>query len=128
MEDWHDVMGAQWQKILDRPGAEVIVAYHPGEDSTTADLYGFIAVERDYEARGQDKVFRPMPFVIFCYVKHNFRKKYGIARGLFAAAQIDPAAPFHYACKTACLSSYKGAIPMATWKPLPMRFAPKTNP
>lgn len=124
MDDWHDVMSRQWQKILDRPGTEVFVAYHPGEDSTTADLYGFIAVERQYQAKIRGRM-KPCPFVIYIYVKHNFRKQYGIARGLFAAAGIDPTEKFHYAAKTGCLGELKGAIPRAEWKPIAMRYPPQ---
>jgi len=120
MERWHDVMKNEWMTILARPGTEVFVAYCPDEKGTMSDLYGYIVVERSYEHKGE-----PMPFVVYIYVKHSFRKKgWHIFSGLFKAAEIDPSEPFHYACKTAAVSRLKPKTPKAQWKPLAMRFPP----
>lgn len=107
MDDWRAVMEPQIRKVLSRPGGEVWVAYHPGETDHVADLYGWLAVERGHA----------LPLVHYVYVKSPFRK-HGIARGLFAAAGVDPAAPFFYTCKTYVVHELRHLIPAARWQPL----------
>lgn len=116
MEDWRVVMGPQIRKLLQRPGAEVIVAYKPKEASGRADLYGWIAVEGGLAE----------PHVHYCYVKQPYRRM-GIARGLMASAGIEPEGRFRYSCKTGVVSALKPKIPRARWAPLVARF-PKNDP
>ena len=115
MRSWSRVMSAEWEAILERPGTKVFVAYHPEEKDANTDLYGFLAVETSYTSKGE-----PMPFVIYAYVKHRFRKKYGILRGLFAAANISLDDEFHYGCKTAEVKNKQHT----QWKPMYLRFPP----
>lgn len=131
LDDWRDVMVPQVKRVLARPGVAVHVAYHPGETDQRADLYGWIAVERDYvvPVRGRERIdgTKPMwieklvasdcPLVHFVYVKEAYRRM-GIARGLFKAARVDPTLRFLHTCKTAVVTELKRAIPRAVWSPL----------
>lgn len=140
MADWRQIMAVQIVGLLDRPGVDTIVAYRPGEDPGTADIYGWIAVEarREHGDEGHpiyldcpachDLDIRPQePMVVYVYVKAPYRKL-GIARGLLKAAGIEPGDPFDYAAKTAVVSKLRHKIPAARWNPLRARFAPKTRP
>ena len=137
MPDWTRVMLPQLQKIVDRPGVTVLVAYHPQETDKRSDLYGWIAVEREYEVplrrreRVGDRVLwtekietSDRPLVHYVYTKENYRR-YGLARGLFKAAGIDPTQPFNYTCKTGVVSKLARKIPKATWTPLIARHPKK---
>jgi GNAT superfamily N-acetyltransferase len=117
MEDWRAVMEPQLRKLLTRPGVEVWVACHPGEEDHRSDLYGWIAVERGHR----------QPLVLYVYVKQAYRRQ-GLARGLFAAVGIDPAAPFSYAAKTSAVRDLRSKIPLSRWEPLIARFPPKAKP
>ena len=112
MDDWNDVMGAQWDKILTRPGIRVYVAYHPGETDDQYDLYGFLVVDTRYQE---------CPYVVYINVKHKYRR-FGVATGLLKFASIDPTKEFHYAAKTGVVSKLRNQIPLAKWKPLAIRF------
>lgn len=134
MVRWADVMHAEIKGILARPSTSVIVAEEPGEtiDDVRAWLYGFIAIRTDLA----------MPYVYYVYVKHAFRRARrlglpdGYARQLFAAAGIDPAAPFSYGCRTSASEAIAadlrepdgtiipgtGKIPRAEWDPIPARY------
>ncbi len=87
-EDWPSVMHVQIGKTIDRPDCTVIVACDSTARDHIADLYGFIAADSS------------VPLVWYVYVKSAYRRL-GIARGLYAAAGIDPAAAHSWACKTA---------------------------
>jgi hypothetical protein len=102
-------MTPQIVQILERPGTEIHVCYHPGEHDHVADLYGWIAV---------DHGAADWPLVHYCYVKRNFRNE-GIARGLFAAAGVVPTKPFLYSARTDNLSERwaRDRIPRARWQP-----------
>lgn len=117
MEDWRDVMEPQILKALARPGVEVFVAYHPDEEDKTADLYGWLAVERGHER----------PFILYCYVKQNFRRM-GIARRLFKAAGVDPTCDIAYACKTSVLSRLARVLPRARHTPHAARWPRERTP
>ena len=115
MEDWDEVMGKQWEKALARPGVQIWVAYHPYEPDPLADLYGFLAVE---------KVRPHLDYILFCYVKADFRR-WGIARGLFRAADIVK--PFRYAVRTPVVTRLFHAGKLeggVVWDPLTVRFPP----
>lgn len=116
MEDWEEVMGPQWDKILAREGVDVFVAFKPSEADTRFDLYGFIVIDSKYACDG-----KPQPFVVYCNVKHKYRRL-GVATGLFKIAGVDPAKEFHYAAKTGVVSKLREQIPLAKWKPLAIRF------
>lgn len=123
-EDWSSVMHVQLGKILDRPTTRTLVAVDP-----PSFLYGFIA--GDTAGR--------VPVVHFVYVKDGFRserardgKREGprYARGLFAALDVDPEAPFLYTCKTPVVaeigppawSGRTSKIPRATFRPAAARY------
>jgi GNAT superfamily N-acetyltransferase len=114
MSDWKPVMRRQLALMLSRPGSEVWVAYHPGED--VADLYGWIALWR-----------AERPLVLYVYVKQAYRRL-GVARGLFGAAGIDLEGPFDYAAKTGVVTSLAPKMPRARWNPLRARFTDKKEP
>ena len=116
MADWQDVMGAQWDKIVARDDVSVFVAYYPGEDDRRFDLHGFIAVMDGYEVDD-----RPVPFIVYCYVKH-LQRRLGIASGMLAYAGIDPSKPFHFAAKTSVITKLKKVLPLARWKPIAIRY------
>ena len=86
---WAKVMHPEIEEIIDHPSTSVIMACEPGElDHLQREfLYGFIATRAG------------APYVYYCYVKLPYRGR-GIARQLFAAAGIDPAGEFRYACQT----------------------------
>jgi hypothetical protein len=91
-----------------RPTAKVIVAH--GEV-----LRGFICYEPGY--------------VLYIYVGKLYRR-YGIARGLFCAAGINPDAAFTYACRTWWswrLMEQCGKAPHARFDPYPARYLEKEN-
>jgi GNAT superfamily N-acetyltransferase len=116
MASWREVMVPQIERVLAKPGVQVHVAYHPGEQDRGADLYGWIAAEPGAE-----------PLVHYVYVKQPYRRM-GIARGLLGALGIDPASDLEYTCKTPIVSRLP--LPRARWQPLRARFdeAPKTKP
>ena len=121
LSDWARVMTPIWAKFLAR--SETWVAHHPGDSGTIANLYGFITVERRFRHNGQ-----PVPYVVYIYIKQKYRKRFGIFRGLFAAAGIELDQPFHYMAKTGVLSKMKGAAPLAKWSPAYMRHSPPRDP
>ena len=98
-ERWREVMTPVFEGILAREGVEIFVAYDPDETDYTADLFGWIAVERGHK----------QPLVHYVMVKKNFRGE-GMARGLFAAADVDPARRFFYSCQTRMLSEDENRI------------------
>jgi GNAT superfamily N-acetyltransferase len=108
MEDWTAVMQPQAEKLFSRPGCEIIVAYKPGEIAPY-DVYGWIATESGHQ----------WPFVTYVYVKENFRR-WGIARRLFAEADVDPMSAFRYAAWME--RDLAAKVPRARWSPLTVRF------
>jgi len=108
---------------LSRWCTRVVVACHPAETDTMEDVYGWLIHDVGYTAKGAS-----MPYVNYLYIKEKYRKKYGIARGLFAAAEIDPSEPFAYACKTGILGKYKAAVPMAKWQPQYHKYPAPQDP
>lgn len=135
MDDWREVMCAQVQKVLDRPGVEVLVAYKPGE-SPPLDVYGWLALEREYRISatvrersrwGRRRMVQGRcPLVHYVYVLDAFREK-GVARGLFRKAGVDPAKEFLYSCKTGFVSKLLPKIPLAKWRPLIARYPKKAE-
>lgn len=128
MSRWEQVMQVEWRSILARPDTRVHVAYHPGEDVGDCDLYGYIVTLDGYKDHQSG---RALPYIVFAYVKSAYRRDHEIEDGLFAAANIDPRAPYHYAAKTA--STIRAHGPSATWRPLAVRYPPagyrqKENP
>lgn len=137
MEDFAAVYEAQVRKVLSRPGVDVWVAYHPGEEAPH-DLYGWLAVDHSAQAPhsvrkrvdGQMRWVEEMaplgcPYVLYCFTKVAYRQM-GIARGLFGAAGIDLRDRFATACKTGIstqLEREKGLH--STWMPLLVRYPKK---
>lgn len=99
MADWAAVMRPVITKALNR--CECIVA-------TGSVLSGFIAFERP-------------DYVLYVYVPQPFRRN-GIARGLFAAAGIDPESRFAYAARTKASWELRSRIPLAVYDPYRCRF------
>lgn len=85
MERYAEVMHPIVRSVLARPRTKTLVAH--GEV-----LHGFLSFEHSEIAGG-------VPLVLYIYVAQPYRRQ-GDAKGLFAAAGIDPAAPFEYACRT----------------------------
>lgn len=127
---WFGVMICEVERILGAPDVETIVAYEPRDTGRLADLYGFIVFDRS----------APPPIVFYVYVKSVYRRA-GIARGLFAAAGIDPSRLFLYACTNGIVSALvqervvedeldldnvrviPPKLPFAVWNPHLARFA-----
>ena len=126
MADWAEIMPVQIGKVLDRDGVAVHVAHNPGETDRSMDLHGWIATEREYLVSVKGKLTDPRcPLVHYVYVKAAYRRQV-IARGLFAAAGVDPLSRFLYTCRVGLLSSQEfdaqTRIPRARWEPLTARF------
>ncbi len=131
MNAWRDVMGPQVEAVLNRAGVQTWVAFKPGAD--VADLYGWIATERDYKMPVRERINglweerlvpATAPLVHYVYVKQAYRRL-GIARGLFRNAGVDPADEFIYSCKTPVVATLSSKVPLARWNPLICRY-PKT--
>jgi GNAT superfamily N-acetyltransferase len=114
MSRWADVMRPIVEQLLDRPGPRTFIAHG-------SVLYGFITAEPGY--------------VYYAYVAQPFRRQ-GICRALFAAAHIDPAARWGYACRTRAsweilvLPVLKGGAsraPLAFYDPYRARFDNERN-
>lgn len=116
MTDWRVVMTRQLSLLLARSGVEIHVAYHPGDDSHVADMYGWLAVEKS----------PPAPFVLYAYVKQSYRRM-GIGRALLKAAGLEPTGSWEYAAKTGIVTKLAGKMPNARWDPLRARFSPKSK-
>lgn len=132
MDTWRSVMWPEIEALLERPSVRTIVAHDPDADESVA-LCGFIAF---------DVTTWSTPMVFYVYTKQAYRRGGngrlwqgpGLARQLFAAAAIDPARPFLYACKTAVLADrpsdgdeleepgLQRKIPLARWAPILARF------
>lgn len=117
-DDYHRLMFPQYEKAMRREGVSTLIAYETSEDPT-ADIYGYIVFDSSTQHEPlEDGGFRTWPAMVFyVYVKEAYRRA-GIARRLFAAAHIDPLAPFAYACSTAVVSDLESKIPSAKWRPL----------
>lgn len=121
MRRWADVMHAEINGAIDHPAVSTLVAEHPGETDHMGRpfLYGFIA----WSVSLVDA-----PYVFYVYVKNPYRrgKEKGMAQGyaaqLFAAAGIDPRAPFSYACSTGMCVQLARKIPLARFDSLPGRY------
>lgn len=123
MGDWSRIMDEQIAKVLDKPGVVTWIAYETDVTSDVA-IYGFLTLDpggyNANDAVGKLTHF-DQPYVFFCYVKKDYRRR-GIARALFRAAGIDPMAPFVFACRVELLRRLERVIPQARWNPLPGRF------
>ena len=131
MDRWEDVMVPEVQRVLSRPGVSIHVAYHPGETDARSDIYGWLAVERDFEVpekvqiRGRWErrlVKSEAPLLHYLYVKNVYRLS-GVARGLFKTAGIDPSKRFYFTCRTGVVKKLEGKVPQAEWSPLIARFS-----
>lgn len=105
---WWDCMRAEVERILDLPGVALLVAYNPDmPPETEADIYGWLAVQGVAGRRALDRPgcrerdrARGVPVVLYVYVKAHYRG-FGIARGLFREAGIDPwGGAFDYVART----------------------------
>lgn len=113
MDIYGEVYTEAINRLLRRPGCDVLVAYKPDEVEGMADLYGFLCAERS--SRG--------PVIHYVYVRESQRRE-GIARGMFEAAGFDPVEPFVYTFWTSILDKpkLKAAIAAGRLDPLAGRF------
>ncbi len=120
-DEWNETTGRHFNRILERPGVECWVAYHPGAVPGQSDLYGWLALERGhYVMRGGRLQLATKPLVIFVYVKALFRRR-GIARGLLRAAGV--AGSFDYAISTPSIAQLRPKLPPdAVWQDLTLRL------
>lgn len=107
MSDYADHMHKVIAAVLARPRVKVLVS--EGEV-----LRGFLVYE-------ESDIGNP-PLVIYIFVAQPYRKR-GIARELFAAANIDPSKPFEYAARTRTSWELSRKTPLARYNPYRARFA-----
>lgn len=108
-KQWGEVMAPIATELL--LGNRCIVACHPDEESTDADVYGWIAVKE-----------QPIPIVLYIYIKGMYRGM-NLAKQLFKAVGIDPKGEWSYGASTKhCRQIQKeGLIPNAKFDPLLLR-------
>jgi GNAT superfamily N-acetyltransferase len=83
----------------------------------TGVLFGFIAYDPTaYTAIVGGRRVTLAGYVLYVYVAGPFRKR-GVARTLFAAANILPAQRFGYACRTRSSWELRSKIPLAEYEP-----------
>lgn len=112
MANYAEVMHPIVRSVLARPGAWTLVC----EGRV---LRGFICYEPAYDDRA--------PLVNYVYVAQPYRRR-GHARGLFAAAGINPDEPFDFACRTKMsweLCVVHGKAQRARFNPMRARYAEK---
>lgn len=119
MADYADIMHSQIVKVLERAGAQTIVA----ERSVFA---GFICFERGANLVDEHDVLVTTDYVFYVYVAQPFRRR-GLARFLFAAAGIDPASRFHYAARTKASWQLASKTPRAHYSSYYARYSPEEN-
>lgn len=116
--------------VLARPGVEVWVAFDPGETDPEMDLFGWLCLERGglkvscrRRVKGRWRsALEPLnvPLVHYVFTKQPYRRL-GIARGLFAAAHVNPTSRWLYSFKTAAVAELRDKIPLAMWSPMTAR-------
>lgn len=111
MERYESIYTEEIFRLMRRPKCDVVVAFFPEETDHVADLAGFLCAER----------LKAGPVVHYVYTAPNYRKE-GIARGMFAAAEIDPGGVFTYTFKTGVVTDLRRKMPRATYNPLCARF------
>lgn len=115
LEQFRDYMQTQpviLRKILNRPGARVLVAYETNAKTTKADISGWLAYERGFErevkrfeaGKMQKVMEQPQwPLVHYFYVKSHYRRL-GIWTRLMREASIKLDDPMFLTCETGVLS------------------------
>lgn len=106
---WFEVMAPEVRRLL-APPVRILVAHNPDlAADTRADIFGWLALDDRRAApappaRGPHRVIEMAPpLVVWCYVKSHWRGR-GYARGLFAAAGLDPFADrFDYLARSETL-------------------------
>ena len=135
MDQWSEVMTPQLERILARPGVEVLVAFRPGA-AVGSDVYGWLALERDFLVlksrfvRGAwENTLGPsdLPLVHFVYTLKIYRER-GIASALLLAAGIGREDPFLYTCKTGISTRLAKKYPRADWEPFVARYPKRAKP
>ncbi len=120
MEDYHRNQHRWCQKLMDRDGVSVVVAY---EIAHEPQIYGFCVVEDGFT----------LPVLHYVYVKDDYRQlpqkdpayPRGIATMLLERAGINPKAPFYYTYKTgiwASLVKQNSPFGGGIYRPLFARF------
>jgi GNAT superfamily N-acetyltransferase len=109
-----------YEKLLARPDMQTVVAYEKRDPSF---LYGFIAADPTEQAIADKEgaCAGGLRWCLYVFIKQNYRG-HGYARGLFAAAGIDPSKPFLYASNSQQASRLAAKIPLARFNPLCVRF------
>ncbi len=133
IHSWSEVAEREIRRILRRDGVELYVAGNPDANpELKIDAHGWVAVERGFfvpakvlVGRRRKRVMRKsqIPLVHYCFVKPQYRG-FGLARGLFEKAGVDPEKPFLYSCSTAVVASLRAVrkIPGGKWDPKICRF------
>lgn len=107
-EDWASIAHPQFSKLLARPESQVIIAY---DKDDPAFFYGFIAGDTS----------ESVPVVHYVYCTEPYRRS-GVARGLFAALDVDPERYFVHTCKTGWVHKLASKIPAARFNNLEARY------
>lgn len=107
-DDWERVMHPQIDRVLDRTGTRVVLAY---ETESPTFLYGWIAGDTSEDT----------PVVFFAYVKEPYRRQ-GFGRELLQALGVDAREPFTYTCRTSVVRHLRGKIPLGRYNPLEVRY------
>lgn len=109
MDMYYPVYRRVLERLLARPGVEVLLAEFAGVDV----IFGYLVHERGYRRPRSDEA---TPLVHYCYVRESSRQQ-GIAAGLFAAAGIGR--EFTYTFKSAAVCSAR--LKPARFDPLAVR-------
>lgn len=130
MPEYDETM-SKWLRnwYLKRPGVQVWVAYHPGEDSESrADIYAWCAVEHGVKLPRRIRVdgrFKTVleevtePLVLYVYTKQPYRRL-GVAKALLKRAGCDVSQPFLYGFKTGVVKDIN-LFKNGRWQPLVIR-------
>lgn len=107
---WRQAAFRTVEELLGVAGVAVTVVVDRDSASGDADLFGYLAL--------QHVAGEPMPLILFCYVKRDYRRN-GLARALLREAGLDLAMPLPCVCWTRDATELReaGKLPNAQWRP-----------
>lgn len=119
MARWSSRAREDIDDFFGRRGAEAWVAFHPGADLGRADLFGWVALDREWADNQRRRKIAPL--IAYIYVKEASRRL-GIARGLLRAAGVG--AVLHFAYRTSVVGDLMraGKLPGARHEHLAIRY------